>query len=87
MCQRDRLRAVSGLPYHLDVVLDIEHRSEPGPHQGLIIGEQNPDQDAPAAQLLARGSQACTRNPPPGFALASSRPPSAATRSRMPGMP
>jgi hypothetical protein len=58
--ERDRLTAVRGLGYHLDVVLGVQQRPEAGPDQGLIIGEQYPDHES-----TPNGSSARTRNPPP----------------------
>ncbi len=39
----DRRVAVGGLADHLDVGLGVEQRLEPGPHQGLVVGQQHPD--------------------------------------------
>ena len=36
------LLAVGGLAHHLDVVLGVEQRPEPGADQRLVVGEQDP---------------------------------------------
>ena len=74
--------AVIGLPDDLDVVLRIEQSAEAGADKRLIVCEQHGDHRAPSI-----GSSARTRKPPPGRGPISSRPPSAAVRSRMPAMP
>ena len=82
--QADRLVAVGGLADHLDAVLGVQQRPEPGPDQRLVVGQQHPDHWSP---LSSRGRRAWTRKPPPGRGPAVSSPPRAATRSRMPRMP
>src|SRR5690606_2390955 len=74
--------AVARLAHHLQVVLVAEDRPEPGPYQGLVVGQQHADHVAPFS-----GSEARTRKPPSGRGPASRLPPSAAARSRMPRSP
>jgi len=71
--QRERVLPVGGLGDHLDVVFRLEQRPDPAADQRLVVGQQNPDHDGARA-----GSSARTWKPP-------CRPPSADTRSRMPG--
>ncbi len=63
-------------------MLGVEQGPESGPHQGLVVSEQDPDHWVPFT-----GSRAQTRKPPPGRGPAYSSPPSAATRSCMPVIP
>jgi hypothetical protein len=65
----ERLGAVRGLADHRDVVLALEDRPEPAPHQRLVVGEQDPDHGA-----ASTGRRARTRNPPSGPGPASSSP-------------
>src|SRR5262249_1433993 len=81
--QVDRRRAVVGLAHDLDVVLGVEQHPEPGAHEHLIVGERDPDQPA----STAAGSRAQTRKPPENRGPASTCPPTAWARSRMPAMP
>ena len=69
------------LSHDLDIGLRFEQRAEPRPNEHLVIGEQ----DADHAEL-STGIAAWTRNPPER-GPASSPPPSADTRSRIPWMP
>src|SRR5262249_33976025 len=80
--QAGGLLPVAGLADHLDVFLGIEQGPEPGPDQGLIVGQQHPDHRAPLI-----GNRARTRKPPPGRGPASSPPPSRGPRSPTPGVP
>jgi hypothetical protein len=41
--QANGLLAVAGLADHLDVFLGIEQGPESRPHQGLVVGEKDPD--------------------------------------------
>src|SRR5262249_28052139 len=75
----DRFRTVARLADDRDVVLGIEQRPEPRPHQHLVVGEHDPDHRG--------GHAATTRKPPSSAGPASSRPPVATTRSRIPMMP
>ena len=77
----DRVGAVPGLADDLHVRFGVENHPEPGAHQGLIVGEQDPD------HASSRGMAAWTRNPPPAFGPTVSRPPRAVTRSRIPTVP
>jgi NTE family protein len=77
----DAFLAVRGLRHDLDVVLGVEQRPETAADQRLVVDEQNPDHGC------ATGSSACTRKPPSLRGAASSLPPSAVTRSRMPSSP
>src|SRR5258708_487162 len=63
-------------------MLGVEQGPESGPHQGLVVSEQDPDH-----WVQFTGSRAQTRKPPPGRGPAYSSPPSAATRSCMPVIP
>ncbi len=74
--------AVVGLAHHLDVRLGVEQRPKARPDQRLVVGEQDPDHAAPSSGSVAR-----TRKPPSGRGPASSSPPSADARSRMPRIP
>ena len=79
----DRLGAVGGVAHHVDVVGQVEQRPEAGAHDGLVVG----DDDADAHADPPTGSTARTRNPPPSAAPCSTRPPTAAARSRIPRSP
>ena len=81
----DRLLAVGGLGDDRDVVLAVEQRAEAGAHHRLVVGEQ--DRDHAGRPRVRAGSVASTRQPPLGAGPASSVPPSAAARSRIPRTP
>jgi hypothetical protein len=82
--QPHRLGPIGRLPDHLEARLGVQDHPEPGPHQRLVVGDQDPDgHGAPPS----RGRRAATRKPPPGRAPASRVPPNRATRSRMPMRP
>jgi hypothetical protein len=100
--QRDRLLAVDRLAHYLDVVRRLEQHPEAGPDQRLVVGQQHPDHRGPARPdsagrpasagsaprpRLSSGSRAVTRKPPSGRGPASTVPPAAAARSRMPRNP
>jgi hypothetical protein len=53
--QPDRLVAVGRLADHLQAGLGVQDHPEPGPHQRLVVGDQDPD------QRLSRGRRAATR--------------------------
>jgi hypothetical protein len=55
--QPDRLAAVGGLADHLEVGLGVQDHPEPGPHQRLVVGDQDPDHRWP----LSSGRRAATR--------------------------
>ena len=78
----DGLVAVRGFAHDVDVVLGVEEGAEAGPHERLVVGEHDADHARSPTGIHAR-----TRKPPDGRAAASSRPPSAATRSRIPSSP
>src|SRR4029453_13926701 len=79
----DRLGAVACLADDLQVVLRLQEEAEAGPHELLVVDDQEPDLHA----SLPEGSRAATRKPPPSRGPVSSSPPSRATRSRMPMRP
>ncbi len=65
------LGAVLGLADDLDVGLRVEDRGEPGPHERLIVGDEDPDHGAGPST----GSRARTPKPPPSRRPHSSVPP------------
>ena len=69
---------------HDDVGLGVEQRAKAGPHERLIVGEDDRDH---RVSRVGTGRWATTRKPPPSLGPASTVPPSAAARSRMPAMP
>jgi len=89
------LPAVGGLTDHLQVLGGVDQDPEPGPDQGLVIGEQHPDHGrTPWAGEAAwpvsvpwTGRRAVTWKPPPGRGPACTAPPAAAARSRIPARP
>src|SRR5262249_48858905 len=95
----DRLDAVGCLSDHAKLRIGLNQDPESGADQGLIVGQQDPDHagrlpappGAPATAAGARasgsGRTARTCQPRPGRGPASSVPPKAAARSRMPAMP
>src|SRR5215470_14259158 len=80
-------RAVAGLPDDVHIRLSVEHHPEPGPHQLLVVDEDNPDAHAAPGCAGAVGSTAVTWNPPPGCGPACTDPPYKAARSRIPVRP
>src|SRR5690606_6445187 len=80
--QREGLPSVGGLGHDLDVVLQFDERPESAADERLVVDQQDPDHDVPPT-----GSSAWTEKPPSGRGSALSRPPRAATRSRMPCSP
>jgi hypothetical protein len=78
----DRLVAVVGLADHLEVVLGVDECPEAGAHEGLIVREQDADHARSPS-----GSRARTRKPPSSRGPASSHPPVAVARSRIPVRP
>src|SRR6185295_2710957 len=87
---------VGGLAHHLEVVGGVDEHVEPGADQRLVVREQDPDHgrapscsacSACAATVPPRGSRAATRKPPAGPGPASTVPPTAAARSRIPASP
>src|SRR5262249_14360289 len=83
--QLDGRRAVGGLADDFQVVLGVEQRPESGPHQRLVVGEQDPDHAGPSS--APSGKVARTAKPPASLGAACSAPPSPVTRSRMPRRP
>src|SRR3954453_1215776 len=71
--ERDRLRAVRGRPDDLDVAGAVEQLGEPGPHDGVVLGEQHTDH--------ATGTSRLTRVPRPGSESMSSLPPASRAMS------
>jgi hypothetical protein len=51
-CELERLVAVRGFPYDLDVALRAEDHCEAFTDEGLVVGEQHPDH---------RGNGSCAR--------------------------
>src|SRR5207302_4280502 len=78
----DGVAAVFRLADDLDAVLGVEQGAEPGAHERLVVCQQYADHGTPPI-----GRWADTRKPPPGPVPASSRPPSATARSRIPAIP
>src|SRR5918996_4721863 len=73
--QRQRLRPVGGLTYHLDVGLGVKHGAETVPHHGMIVRHQDTDGTTHGASLgafassgraLLVGMLTTTVVPPPG---------------------
>src|SRR6185312_2264887 len=78
----DRLLAVGRLGHDVEILLAVEHESEPGADHRLIVGDHYPDHGA-----ASMGSRARTAKPPSGRAPASNVPPNSATRSCIPISP
>ena len=86
--QRERLGAVRGLAHDREAGLALQHVADAGPHDGVIVGDQDPDGGVAHVtpgrvdghQHLERG--AALRAPPKR-----TLPPSALIRSRMPARP
>ena len=96
--QVDRLRAVGGLAHHLEVVGRVDQHVEPGADQRLVVGEQDPDHGAclppgrgrrlwSAAGLVGEGQPGGDPEAAAGPGPASTAPPTAAARSRIPASP
>ena len=67
--------AVGGLADDLDVGLVLEDHPEPGPHELLVVDQDDPDRGhAPATGSASTGSRAWTRKPV-GVGPASKSPP------------
>ncbi len=82
----DGLGTVGCLTDHLQVVAVVEQAPEAGPHECLVVRQHHPDRHAVSS--TSTGSRAATRKPPPsGRGPASSDPPAAVARSRMPATP
>jgi hypothetical protein len=83
-CLRPRhgLAAVARFAHDLDVGLGLEDHAEPGPHEALVVGQEDADHRAEPNGSLAR-----TAYPPSARAPCSSSPPYTATRSRIPASP
>src|ERR1700683_780365 len=79
----DRLPAVGRLADDLQVVLGVDQRGERGTEQRLVVHDQNPGRH-PAPSI---GTWAFTRKPRPVSGSATSQPPNAAIRSRIPTIP
>ena len=82
-CGFDSLTTGARLSDNLEVVLGFEDHPQAGTDEGLVIGEQDADHDAPSPS----GKRARTRYPPPGRGPASSSPLNRRMRSRMPMSP
>src|SRR5262249_22751693 len=74
--------------------LGVDEHAEPGPDDGLVIGDHHADGHAtrptcawPALAWSGSGRKAVTWNPPPATGPASRLPPNAAARSFMPTKP
>src|SRR5690606_41766414 len=46
--ERQAFLAVGGLGHHLDVVLEVEQRTETAADERLVIDQDNPDHEAPS---------------------------------------
>lgn len=97
-CLAYRLDAVRGLADDAEIGSRVDEHPEPGPDQGLVVGDQHPDLTlwtrhraaagiAPHRRRSSAGSRATTAKPPSGRAPAVSWPPSIAARSRIPAIP
>jgi beta-glucosidase-like glycosyl hydrolase len=80
---RDRLVAVGGLGHNLDAVVGGKDRPQAGPHQVVVVAEQDPQRCHVA---MPRGRCACNGKTP-SCGPASNAPPSSIARSRMPITP
>jgi hypothetical protein len=67
----DRLGAIGRLGHHLDAVSGEDH-AESGAHQGLVVGDDDPQR---AGHADVHGRRALIRYPPPGSGPASRVPP------------
>ena len=76
--QRERLGAVGGLADHLEVALLAEHRDHAGPHQGVVVDDEQPDH---------RGTTRTSVVPPPGSLSTCTAPPTSAARACTPSRP
>ena len=64
------------LGHDLDVRLGVEDHPEAVAHEGLVVGDHDPDRRrAHGAPMTSSGSRATTANPPPGRGPAVSSPP------------
>ncbi len=72
--------AVGGLRDHRDVVLGVQQRVKSRPHERLVVDQFDGDHEAV-------GRRARTCQPPSAPGAASSVPPSATARSRIPRRP
>src|SRR6185437_14869737 len=68
----DRFEPVAGLAYDGQIGLTREDHPEPGPHELLVVGNQDANAHA------SWGRRARTTKPPPGRARLSSTPPTTA---------
>ena len=94
-----RLDAVRGLADDVQVGRGFDQDPEPGPDEGLVVGDQDPDLARAGARRdcsqrsgaherrPSAGSRATTANPPSGRGPRRGPPPSIAARSRMPASP
>jgi hypothetical protein len=66
--QPDRLGPVAGLAHDVDVVGFLQDHPETGPHQRLVIGQQQADahRTGPIAAVAVMGRRAWIRHPPAG---------------------
>src|SRR6185312_13373317 len=78
----DCLPAVAGLADDMHVGLRLEDHPKAGPHELLVVGEEDVRHGAGSS-----GSRACSRQPPSGRGPLSSSPPYRETRSRIPTSP
>ena len=74
--QTDRLDPVGGLPEHLEIGRGVDEDPETGPHERLIVDDDDTDHDE---VRQSRGKLATTRKPPPDRA-----PPTATRRTARP---
>lgn len=82
--QADCLAPVGGRADHFDVGLGVEQHRQPGAHDGLVVGDEDPDAHR---GVPVRGRTASTRQPRSAAGPAWKVPPSSEARSRMPTRP
>ena len=82
--QLDGRPAVGRLAHDLDPGLGIEDHREPGPHQLLVVGDEDPDAHGPLPRGAAPRRPSSPRSGP---GPASQVPPSMRARSAMPTSP
>src|SRR5918998_6635781 len=73
---------IRGLPHHLGSPYGVEQPVHPVPEEGVVVGDEHPD-DAHPPPPEGHGSSARTTVPPPDDDPISSVPPSSSARSRM----
>ena len=77
----DRAQPVARLRDDLEVGLELEQRRERLAHEVLVVGQQQPD------HVARCGARPVRTKPPAASGAASTRPPTAAKRSRRPATP